>query len=113
MIIQRSTHLYGYRGYGDDAASVVNSLVQGVVGVSKAVSPWDMLTGIFVTKPVEEQQAAAQVQQAQLAAAAAAQAQQAKTLRTAMYVGAGLVGVIILAVALKPRAAPPQQVLRS
>jgi hypothetical protein len=116
MIIQRKRHLYGYGAYGEDAgqtiSNVVGSLTGGAAAIAKAVSPWDMLTGIFVTKPVREQETAAQLQEAQIAAAVAAQQTQAKTIRTMIYVGAGLVSVIILAVVLKPKA-PPQQVLRS
>jgi hypothetical protein len=81
------------RHYADAGADIVAGL--------KAVSPWDFLTGVFVTKPAQAEQAALQQQEMQAQAVAMQQAQQAKTVRTVMIAGAGLVGVIILAVALR------------
>lgn len=84
---------------GDAASSIVNSLTTGAVGIAKAVSPWDMLTGLFVTKPLGEEQLQAQAQAAQLQAATE---QRTTLIRTVAYAGVGLVGIIVLAVALKP-----------
>lgn len=108
MIMRRAPRFRTYSAYGDDASSVITAIGQSAAAIGKAVSPWDMLTGIFVAKPIAEQQTAAQLQEAQIQAAVAQQQNQAKTIRTVIYVGAGLVGVIILAVALKPRSPPPQ-----
>lgn len=86
--------------YGSDAGD----FMQGAAAFVRAASPWDFLTGVFVDKPRAE--AEAQVAQAQAAASAIAaqQAARQQTLRTVMIVGAGLVGVLVLVVATRPRA---------
>lgn len=85
----------GYGAYGDDFMSEVAQTV-------KNASPWDFLKGIFVDKPAAE--AAARVQEAQLQAQAIEQQQMARqqTLRTVAIVGAGLVGLLVIVVAMKP-----------
>jgi threonine dehydrogenase-like Zn-dependent dehydrogenase len=110
--------LGGYAAYGEGEAQAVSDtvghltggvtditgqLTGGAVGIAKAVSPWEFLTGIFVDKPKAE--AAAQLAQSELAARAVASQQAARqqTMRTVLLVGAGLVGVLVIVVATKPR----------
>ncbi len=85
-------------GYGDAGTDIVNGL--------RAVSPWDFLTGIFVDKPKAEAAAQLQAQQTAAAAFEAQQAQRQQTLRVVLIAGAGLVGVLALAIALKPPSRP-------
>lgn len=87
-----------YRAYGDDALT-------GIANVVQKASPWDFLTGIFVTKPAQAE--AAQVELARLQAQAVGQqaAARAQTLKYALLAGAGVVGVLVLVIALKPRRA--------
>ncbi len=87
--------------YGDAGSDIAAGL--------KAVSPWDFLTGIFVDKPKAE--AAAQVALAQtnaqnLAANDQLLAARQKTLRTAALAGAGVLGLLVLVIAMKPHRAP-------
>lgn len=94
-----------YRRYGDgfDLTPGLNA----VANIVQKASPWDLLTGLFVTKPQAE--AAAQVAESQIQAQAIAsqQASQQKTLRTIALVGAGVVGLVVVANVLKPKPLKP------
>ena len=81
-----------YRRYGDGTSDSLNA----VANIVEKSSPWDLLTGLFVTKPAA--QAAAQVAESQVLAEQ--QAQQQKTLRIVAIAGAALVGVVVFATAL-------------
>ncbi len=80
----------------------------GAVNFMKAISPWDFLTGWLVTKPAAEAAAQADIARSQAAAMAAndalLQAKQ-KTLRTIAFAGAGVLAVLVLVMATKPRSA--------
>jgi len=81
-----------------DAGSDIANLVQ-------KASPWDFLTGVFVTKPAQQAAEQAAVAQSQAQAAAQMQAQQQNTLRTAMLMGAGVLGLLaVVAVMRRPAA---------
>jgi hypothetical protein len=103
--------LGGYGAYGDGEAAAVSDifghLTSGAVGITEAVSPWGFLTGIFVDKPKAE--AAGQVAQAEITARVIAQQQQQRqeTLRTVLLVGAGLVAVVVIVSATRPRKPKP------
>lgn len=96
----------GFGSYGGvlqfgDAGSDIANIVQ-------KASPWDFLTGVFVSKPIAEAQAQAALAQTQADAAGIYQQQQAQiqaaqqdTIRTAVMVGGGILGVILLVSVLR------------
>jgi hypothetical protein len=93
--------LSGFRHYGDWASDLLNA---GANLVQKA-SPWDLLKGVFVDKPIAQAQAQEAEAQIQAQAVAMQQAEQQSTLRMVLLVGAGLAGALLVVAALKPPAA--------
>ena len=83
----------GYEGFGGEA----------VVDVMKAISPWDMLTGLFVTKPAAERAAQVAIADAQVRAQGQAQAAQSANLKTIMMYGGAAVGALVLVILLTKR----------
>lgn len=103
---------YGdYAGSGYDTQSTYTTeggeIMSGIAETIKQASPWQLLASIFVDKPRAE--AAGQVAQAEIAARAYSeqQAQRQETLRTVLLVGAGLVGVLVIVVATRPKKPKP------
>lgn len=82
-------------GYGDT--------LTGIADIVEKASPWDLLTGLLVTKPAQAE--AAQLAAQQLNAQVAEQQLEARseTLKVLMLAGAGLVGVLVLALSLKSK----------
>jgi len=74
----------------------------GAIGILKAASPWDMLTGLFVDKPRAEAAAQAAVAEAQSMALQQQAISRAKTMKTAILAGAGILGVLVLATVMRP-----------
>lgn len=88
---------------GDGNSDQLNA----VANIVSAASPWNLLTGIFVTKPAAEAQAALQAQEINAQQVEAAAEQRSGMIQTMLYVGAGLAGVALLAVLLKAPSHPP------
>lgn len=73
-----------------------------IVAGLEAVSPWNFLTGVFVDKPKAEAAAAIAAAQMQSQAISEQALARQETLRMATIAGAGLIGALVLIVALKP-----------
>lgn len=71
----------------------------------KNISPWDFLTGVFVTKPAQAAEAQAQIAEAQAQSAAISAQERQSTLRTAMLAGAGILGLLALVMVVRRPAA--------
>ena len=87
-------------GYGGDTFTEA-----GAVAFTKAISPWDFLTGVFVTKPAAEAANQAAIAQSQAQEAGIVAQGKAEMIRTAMMVGGGVLGIVVL-VSLLRRPAP-------
>ncbi len=91
----------GYGNTGDDIANIVEK-----------ASPFDFLKGVFVDKPIAQANAQAALAATQASTAIAMQQeadlQKQATMRTLTMVGAGLAGLMVFALVLRPhpRAAP-------
>ncbi len=83
----------GYEAYGAEFTE------QGAVNFVKSISPWDMLTGIFVTKPAQERAAEVAIAQAQ----GQAQAVRSQSTRTLVMVGGGIAALLAFGLLLRPR----------
>lgn len=86
-------------GYGDGAADSLNA----VANIVKSASPWDLLTGLFVTKPAQAEEAQLQAQEIQAQAIAQQQANQATMVKWLIVGGVGIAAVFGLVLATKPR----------
>ncbi len=95
-------HLAGFRGTQTDGQGDIGQQVSSIV---TAASPWNLLKGIFVDKPQAEAANQAAIAQAQAQEAGIVAQEKADTLRTAMMVGGGVLGVVLL-VSLLRRPAP-------
>lgn len=89
-------HYLGAR-YGDAGTDIANT--------ARNISPWDFLTGIFVTKPAQAAQAQAEIAAAQAQSAAISAQERQSTLRTAMLAGAGVLGLLALVAVVRRPAA--------
>ena len=78
----------------------------GGAALMKAISPWDMLIGIFVTKPAQERAAEVAIAQAQVQAQGQAQFAKSQNLKTMLMYGGGAVGALVLVIMLTKRRAP-------
>mgnify|MGYP001604634645 CR=1 FL=1 len=83
----------GYEGFGDD-------MQDGAAKIAHAVLPWDLLTGLFVTKPQSEQAAQVAIAQAQAEAQGDALAIRGVNTRMMVLVGGGIVGVLAVGLLL-------------
>lgn len=93
------TELRRMNGYGDNA--VADDLT-GVAKVVEAASPWDLLTGLFVTKPAEAAQAQVEAEQVQAEALAQQQATQAAMVKWLVIGGVAIAAVFGIVLATKP-----------
>lgn len=87
----------GYEGFGADFTE------QGAVNFMKAISPWDLLTGLFVTKPMAEQAAQTAIAQAQADSIASTAYARSQNLKTILMYGGAAVGVLGLVLLLRRR----------
>lgn len=76
---------------------------QGAVAFVQAISPWEFLKGLFVTKPQQEQAAQVALAQTQAGLIAADTAARQKTTRLLVGVGAGLAGLMAIALIARRR----------
>jgi len=83
--------------YGDTGSDIAN--------IIEKASPFDFLTGVFVTKPAQERAAQVAIAQSQAEEAAVYQQAKQKTTRTVVMVGAGLLGLLALVMIMRPRPA--------
>ena len=88
-----------YRGFGDDALT-------GIANIVQRASPWDLLKGIFVDKPMAQAQAQMEVAQMQAQVAMQQEADRAKMLKYGLIAGAGIAGILVIVLVTKPRPAP-------
>lgn len=82
----------GYQGMTDGEA---------VASAIRSISPWDMLTGIFVTKPAQEHAAQVAIAQAQQQAQSEALAVRGASTRTMVLVGGGLVALLAIVLVMR------------
>lgn len=83
--------------YGD-ALTDIGNIVQ-------KASPWDFLKGIFVDKPMAEQQAQIAIQQQQAAVAEQSLLSRQVTTKTLVMAGVGVLGLLALIAIARPRGA--------
>lgn len=76
---------------------------QGAVAFMNAISPFEFLKGLFVTKPQQEQAAQVALAQTQAGLVAADTEARQKTTRLLVGVGAGLAGLMAIALLVRGR----------
>jgi hypothetical protein len=97
----------GYEGFGRHNRYGDSTFTEaGGVAMMKAISPWDLLTGIFVTKPAQERAAQVAIAEAQVQAQGQAQYAKSQNLKTLLMYGGGAIGALVLVVLLTKRRAP-------
>lgn len=97
----------GYEGFGRHSRYGDPTFTEaGGVAMMKAISPWDLLTGIFVTKPAQERAAQVAIAEAQVQAQGQAQYAKAQNLKTLLMYGGGAIGALVLVVLLTKRRSP-------
>ena len=109
----------GYEGFGENSRSDTitatgwqpgGSAADGlnaVANIVKQASPWDMLTGIFVTKPAAERAAQVEITRLQAESQASSQAMKAETTQRLLYIGGGVVALLALVLVMTKRRRPP------
>lgn len=100
----------GYQGYRMGDATFTEA---GGAAIMGAVSPWNFLTQLFVTKPAQEHAAQVAIAQAQADAQGQALYARSANLKTILMYGAGGVGALALILYLTRRRSSPVAGYRS
>ena len=69
----------------------------------RSISPWDMLTGLFVTKPAQEHAAQVEIARTQAQAQAQALTIRGANVRTMVWVGGALVALLAVGIVILKR----------